>query len=578
MAITAKLYVNGDDVFLAWRAPPIAGCLGFAVHRTLTPANGQPAQKGFIVNRTGFEGDDNPPHSFKSSAQWPFQRYTWTDHGVSEGDVVAYRIVPVKGTPTAPAPDETMSVTVGPVKATAQAKGKSWAYFNRGTLMSQFMARELGDKVADLSFLNQLKKSLQKDDSRLRKFLSGELGARLLTLLDDAAAKGQHLYAALYELDDAALIARLAILRKRAHVVLSNGSKKKKGEDGNAEAAAALDGVIDLTRRMLWSKGLGHNKFVVFARRANEPFAVWTGSTNWATTGLCTQANNGIYIEHTGLAKLYFEQYKRLKADNALFGDALVDSNNVPKDAVAMAGVKRRVWFTRTRGGQDMADAGELINNAEKAVLFLMFEPGNGGLLPVIQSRLSSASATFDPALYVQGVVNSFKPGGKGADGTGAVDARVEVIGRGENKPFDLRIIQPDGIRHDLASWAREVTRREFVIGSGGVIGHAIVHSKIIVIDPLTSPVVITGSHNFSANASSQNDENFLVIRGDSELAQRYCVNIMNVYQHYRWRQYLIECEARGISPWQGLRKSDHWQDRMSASRKAELDFWVGSA
>ena len=77
-------------------------------------------------------------------------------------------------------------------------------------------------------------------------------------------------------------------------------------------------------------------------------------------------------------------------------------------------------------------------------------------------------------------------------------------------------------------------------------------------------------------NASSQNDENFLVIRGDTDLAQRYCVNIMNVYQHYRWRQYLIECEAKAISPWQGLKKSDHWQDKMSASRRAELDFWVG--
>lgn len=573
MAISAKLYVNGDDCFLAWRTPPIGGCLGFAVYRTLKPADGRPEQQGFIVNRTGFEGDANPPHSFKPSDKWPFQRYTWTDHGVSEGDVVTYRIVPVKGTPIDPAPDESMAVTVGPVKATAQAKGKSWAYFNRGTLMSQFMAHELGDKVVDLAFLNQMKKSLQKDDSRLRNFLSGELGARLLTLLEDTAAKGHHLYAALYELDDDVLIARLVALKKRAHVLLSNGSKKKKGEDGNARAAAALDGVIDLSRRMLWSKGLGHNKFVVFARRPNEPFAVWTGSTNWATTGLCTQANNGIYIEHTGLAKLYFDQYKRLKADDASFGDALVNSNSTPKDAVPVAGVKRRVWFTRTRGGADMADAAELINGAKKAILFLMFEPGSGGLLPVIQARLSSAAATYDPTLYVQGVVNSLKPGGQAG---AVVDAKIEVVGRGGNKPFDLRIIQPDGIRNNLASWAREVTRREFMIGSGGVIGHAIVHSKIIVIDPLSSPVVITGSHNFSANASAQNDENFLVIRGDSELAQRYCVNIMNVYQHYRWRQYLIECEARGIDPWQGLKKSGQWQDKMSASRKSELDFWVG--
>jgi len=61
----------------------------------------------------------------------------------------------------------------------------------------------------------------------------------------------------------------------------------------------------------------------------------------------------------------------------------------------------------------------------------------------------------------------------------------------------------------------------------------------MIVIDPFTNPTVITGSHSFSASASIKNDENLLIVQGNRALAERYAVNIMATYQHYRWRAYL---------------------------------------
>ncbi len=47
--------------------------------------------------------------------------------------------------------------------------------------------------------------------------------------------------------------------------------------------------------------------------------------------------------------------------------------------------------------------------------------------------------------------------------------------------------------------------------------GHAIIHDKIVVIDPMseTDCVVITGSHNLGFKASYANDENMLVLRGN---------------------------------------------------------------
>lgn len=572
--INAKLYFNGDDCFLAWAMPFTPDCWGFAIHCDLKTADGKHFS-WFIKNRTGFEGESNQPHSKKPSSEWPFQRYTWTDHGVSEGDTVSYAISPVLKTTQGLKVDQTIVAKVGPVTLTAEGDGKASAYFNRGILLSQFMAKRLGDDWSKSDLL-KLKKDLRKDDSELRVFLSGPLGARLVKLLDQAKQEKWHVYAALYELEDDQLIQALKALGKKAHLLLANGSKKKKGEDGNAAAAKALGKAVDLNRRMLWSEGLAHNKFVVFAKTPSEPFVAWTGSTNWATTGLCTQLNNGILVQDPRLAAAYLKQWKLLKDDRRTgrggakmhFGDDLMASNDSVKTGSAGSAGKWTTWFTRTSAGQEMEAVTKLINGAEEAILFLMFEPGSTGLLQVIQARLSSAAGTENRKLYIHGVVNTLKPGKKGQD------VNVELIGRGGHKPFDLRVVQPEGVPGGLGDWATEVMRRDFLIGQGGVIGHAIIHSKVIVIDPFTKPVVITGSHNFSQAASSKNDENLLIVEGNKGLAERYAVHIMGAYQHYRWRAYLQDCEARGVEPWKGLKKSDKWQDR-DAPHDAELRFWL---
>ena len=584
--IKASIYFNGDDCFLTWKMPKLTDCRGFAIHLK-KERNGKTIFDGFIDNRTGFEGDDNPPNSKKSSEEWPFQRYSWTDHGVYEGDTVTYSIYPVIYSAENLKTDMSEGVTVGPVEVSPAGAGKASAYFNRGLIISQFMGKYMFKnygKEWGTKELTEMKNSLKNDDSELRKFLMGELGEKLFTLLAQAKDKGWHIYAALYELDDPDIVDCLISLGKKAHLVLSNGSVKKKGEDGNKKAVAKLGNKIDLNRRMLWSEGLGHNKFVVFAKSPTEPVMVWTGSTNWATTGLCTQLNNGILVEDKNIAKTYFEQWKLLKNDKRTgrggrtdmhFGEKLMESNDEMKSGNAGKTGKWNVWFTRTSNQQDIEYATELINGAKEAILFLMFEPGNAGLLPVIQARLSPASKFYDENLYVHGVVNTLKAEGKDKK------VNVELVGRGENKPFDLRLVQPEGIKGGFHGWIEEVTRSEFLMSvkdpetqKMGVIGHAIIHTKAIVIDPFTNPTVITGSHNFSLSASSKNDENIIIIKNNPELAQRYCVNIMSAYQHYRWRAYLKNCLENGIEPWQGLKKSDDWQNT-DVDKDKEIAFWV---
>jgi phosphatidylserine/phosphatidylglycerophosphate/cardiolipin synthase-like enzyme len=136
------------------------------------------------------------------------------------------------------------------------------------------------------------------------------------------------------------------------------------------------------------------------------------------------------------------------------------------------------------------------------------------------------AARSAEPNLYVRGVVSEL-PHGRGDES--ALD--VSLIAGGQHTPFRLDIIQPEGVQHPFAHFAVEVTHKQFV----GNIRNAIIHSKLVVIDPFSAdPVVITGSHNFSASTSDENDETFIIICGARALAEANAVNALAAYAHYQ--------------------------------------------
>jgi len=64
------------------------------------------------------------------------------------------------------------------------------------------------------------------------------------------------------------------------------------------------------------------------------------------------------------------------------------------------------------------------------------------------------------------------------------------------------------------------------------------VHTKFMLVDPLSEqPVVITGSANFSEPSTDENNENMLVIRGDTRVADIYLGEYMRLYSHYAFRE-----------------------------------------
>src|SRR5262249_10586059 len=66
------------------------------------------------------------------------------------------------------------------------------------------------------------------------------------------------------------------------------------------------------------------------------------------------------------------------------------------------------------------------------------------------------------------------------------------------------------------------------------------VHTKYMLVDPLaTTPVVITGSANFSDASTTTNNENMIVMRNDLRVADIYVGEFMRLYTHYAFRDVL---------------------------------------
>ena len=555
MKVNLRVFQNADDALLVWNVEgKIPDCAGFAVRRELTHEGKTRAD--WIDNFVGFVGEKHSRGERRPSTEWPFQGFTWTDHEISAGDSVRYRAVPV------------LLAADGSLKRLDSARsewaeGRSFssryrAYFNRGYVMSQFVQRYIDEIGVSLE---TFKEELDEEDERnLRNFLSGELRTQMLDLLARARTGGGEVYAALYELADPQLIDALVALGPRAHVVLANGSiKAKKGEgsvnarkrDQNGYARERLlTGGVDVERdaRFVSPGRLAHNKFLVVTDRKGKPKTAWTGSTNWTTTGLCTQLNNGLLANDPEIAATYLEQWQRLRAAGSEMTPELVQANSSAKSPRPDA----TVWFTKSDHRVDLAALRDIVASARSGLLFLMFVPGSGGILPDVLKRQA------EPDLFVRGVVSELPK----EDDESTVD--VTIVDERGAREHQLDVIQPQGRPQPLAWWAAEASRYEFK----KEVGYAIVHSKLLVVDPFSSkPTVVTGSHNFSDPASSKNDENFIVIRGDRALAEAYAVNAFSAWRHYRARI------ASG-SPFTGLRREDGWMSGSLRTRQQQAGFW----
>jgi hypothetical protein len=336
MKATVVVYANSDDALLLWSADQLEDDLeGFSVQRKL--------QRGAAAEKTSWIDNYAPPgvKAYQDgrhvpSDQRPFRTFTWTDHEVQAGDKVRYRVVPFLAGTTAPATELASAWsrrrTVG-----APSSATNRAFFNRGFVISQFISRYLDEHYPNMDRIAALRKFKAqistKLDDQIRVFLSGEVRTAPLDLLTRVAKSSDEIYAALlFELADDELVGELRSIGKRAHVVLANGSieikkdkktnkaletteqARKRDENSAARKTLRQAGVdIQTTNRFVAPGALAHNKFLVVTDKKGKAKSVWTGSTNWTTTGLCTQLNNALLVNDSAVAASYLAQWHALR-------------------------------------------------------------------------------------------------------------------------------------------------------------------------------------------------------------------------------------------------------------------------
>jgi hypothetical protein len=281
MSIEIIVRPGMDSAFIAWRAPFIPQCRGFALTRRIKRAtnsaqsphaSGAPDAQGFteeiVSSWVGFaNGPAVEAGTRKPTTDWPIQKYLWSDFMVNPGDRVSYRVTPMVGAAVNLTPDQNLaSKWSAPFDIGASAPGQISCFFNRGIVASQWLSRLLPQDHPD----RKLRDVIAEPGNAIRNFLAGPVRDKLAALMNDANADKGHVYAALFELDDPELVPLLQKFRKRAHIVLGNGSVKHKGDDENAAARSDL-AACDLKDRMTAPRALAHNKFLVICDADKVP-------------------------------------------------------------------------------------------------------------------------------------------------------------------------------------------------------------------------------------------------------------------------------------------------------------------
>ena len=566
--VLAQACCNNEVAYLAWQTDgKIDGCLGFMITRIHLDAAGHEVERRILPTWVAFDTQSNPDWEAQDTSVWPIQKFSWRDLTLRRSrnttatrppDFKAkYEIVPV-GLPGPGRPAVPLSPTAQPGKykgtpiplflcgAAIQTNeflvtddfGDISVAFTNGILSTQNLRKQLNTPTGVAPTKKDIDAHIGKEGDRIREFLAGDVLPALRSLFERAETEGATVHLALYELEDKELLGLLVKHQKRLQIILSTaGSTKPKKGSGdparwdttNAKARAKLRGLMGsrLQNRMFNNSAhIGHNKFAVLIASDGTPTAVWTGSTNWTKTGLCAQTNNTIVLESKAVAQAYLEYWNRLAADKLPTPSPLsapLASNQGPALRAADAHSKSaaldgnatsvELWYspntpkvgtpqTRTVP-PDLAVVFDLMKKAKDAIFFLVFNPGRSDPAGEDVNTVVSAGIEFgrlDPRLLVTGAISDptavpgyvAPPEGQKADPTKPKIPQVAIFS--PNGAPNILMIRAAAINDLIGDFQKELLSA----------GHAIIHDKIVVIDPMskTDCTVITGSHNLGFKAS----------------------------------------------------------------------------
>ncbi|MFT3894001.1 MAG: phospholipase D-like domain-containing protein [Anaerolineales bacterium] len=482
------------------------GLLGFAIERSELDLQDKVLEQYYLRGIKRFKSKDESlaPGSPVPTSEHPVQSFQWADYTAKPNTKYRYKIVPAYGKPKLLELDHASAVTID-ISTEAEQGNSSDSrqathdiYFNRGAAGSQAYTRKFGTTKPDEN----------QPDCEQMKWLSRGLFEALIQFIGIASgpdASDYKLRAMLYEFHYLPVgKAFHDAYKKGADVAIRYEAQSYKGDN---ELTIAKAGIKKICKPQRSRGGIRHNKFIVLIHK-NEPIAVWTGSTNISAGGIFGHSNVGHAIWDKFVAQRYLDYWEQL-ADPAVKRDPLVKANleaepTPPTDCMPPA--NRILTFFSPRDDKDTLETlhwyASLMGSA-KHMLCMTFAFNMDNVFREVLERADSTLryAVFDKApdpkteKYINQMQNSVI----------AVGAKLE---KGELPNFNEETLT--GFNRNLY-----------------------IHDKFMLVDPLSDdPIVVTGSANFSGNSQSANDENMVVIRGNTRVSDIYFGEFMRIFDH----------------------------------------------
>lgn len=433
----------------------------------------------------------------------PLQTYMWKDYTADPDQEYSYTIEAMMGSW-----DQLKSKyqTTIQVKTEPLHSGKHSVYFNFGVTGSQAYAKKFEDK--NIEKLSSTQKQLAL------KILGRELYEDgLKKFVSQAKGKSFALRAAFYELDYDPFLKTLKSARnKSVDLQIVYSSKPDQKEDN--ENALRKAGLKSLSMHRDHQVAQPHNKFMVLLENGT-PTQVWTGSTNITIRGIFGHCNTGHWIKDPGIARDYLEYWNHL-------------AQNPPKKELVQTCEKIQPDLN-----------GEYLKKGSKVI----FSPRSTDHMLQEYVKMMDAAKDAVCIVYPFNIEKIFKD--FYAEDKEFIRFIITDKG-GDRTNFytnDRDVFKTQGalLKSPVENWVKEISTKKTTTAST-----LYVHNKFFIVDPLgSSPLVVTGSANFSDESLKMNDENMLIIKGDHRVADIYFTEFSRLFDHFLPR-YLENLRQEG--------------------------------
>ena len=339
-----------------------------------------------------------------------------------------------------------------------------------------------------------------------------------------------------------------------------------------------------------------HNKFIILLHN-EKPLEVWTGSTNFTESAFYGQSNVGHVVRDEEVATQYLKYWSKLAHDppnrshkysrKHSGGGSSHDDDEIPMDEFNEqlrpdpVGTQSlgtiTPYFSPRRTGNLLNWYADRMGDADASA---HFTAAFGVSLPIAHvlnrdgKPSNEARVRRSPRLarlnnqngygLLRYVLMDSQPSEKRSE-----KSRESAKKKGREDDycdyFDFRKLKSNRIAYGavLSGGEDEQTgaSSECLTGLSTFVNY--VHTKFMIIDALTdNPTVITGSANFSTASTEHNDENMLVIQGDTSAADIYFTEFMRLFDHFYARDKRNEQSREGSQSrraWIDLVEDDSW-------------------